>query len=523
MPQNGLTRAQVEAATDASTVARAATDVLGALALQETLHALLKDEKNWVVYKDTKDANGQETRIGYRGKTAVYVKDSSGEWDSKDGTNWVLKGSNNHRFWHGTVEVDANQNYRTQNLDSGVTNSFNKDGTRTRKITGTAGATVEIISDSNGVSTQCSDASGTWTSKDGTNWTNAKTGTTYTGELNIDRFGRYIEKANGIESVSLRSRELDLVLKRQAEITKAYSAVFPEPGDIVRYSQKDYPTRPPTLAELDCIDKVCAQNKQMDLKDLRFAFVEGSKETDDLWLYGAYQYSGNGGKGQMLLFPNSDRVTGWTGLEGTLQHELVHHEQHQAWGETQWGAATAPAGAKQVMRDLGWAYDATTVRNHILDNKHREFRYNFDSYKWEPMVGGNVDPDPKNALTSAQMRDIAKVKPVTNYFTEPWEMHAEALSLYRFDRHQLWSQSQDMYTLMKKYDQAEIDRRYGQDKGTPKFIRGAGCDVVPNTDANRKALQQIEEGWKTAPKPQQISERNQTHPPCSCREHDSNI
>jgi hypothetical protein len=183
-----------------------------------------------------------------------------------------------------------------------------------------------------------------------------------------------------------------------------------------------------------------------------------------------------------------------------LYHELVHHEQYETWGRSQWGADSAPAAAKQLLSDLGWVYDSASQRNHVLDRDDRQFRYNYGTYKWELMVDGK--PDPATTLSSRELRDIAKVKPSTNYFTEPWEMHAEALAMLRHNRHQLWSQNSDLYQLIKRHDQEQINKHFGVDKKTnePLKIRGVDGRVVDNTDANRRAVDKVERSWLRIPK-----------------------
>jgi hypothetical protein len=198
-------------------------------------------------------------------------------------------------------------------------------------------------------------------------------------------------------------------------------------------------------------------------------------------------------------------------LEGTLQHELVHHEQEMNWGIGAWGGKKAPAETRQLLQDFGWTYDEGSQQYRLLDKKGGQWQRVEDkegNSKWAPIVDGQ--PVPERAISSAEMREQAKVKPATDYFTYPWEAHAEAQSMFRHNRQQLWSENKDLYKLMQQYDQREINRRFGTENGQPKMIRGADGDIVPNTPEHRKAVQELERRFATTqlPATQQYAQRD---------------
>jgi len=466
-----------------------------------------KGPERELTYQQTTDGHGHQIRIGSRNGVAVYCQDSTGEWDSTDGQRWVKRGTNDRRIWHGSASISDNGNYTSVNSDSGVTTVTHADGTTSRSITGANGQRTEIRTNAQGVPVYCADSTGTWTSTDGQHWTNTQTGRHNSSTVQIDHFGQYIVKPEGgAERVEGRSRELNAVMDRQAQLTRDYGVVFPKPGEKVRYDGKDLTLRPPTMEELDCVSDVLQRNRQMNMRGLKLSFVESGPSTDDYGLWGVYMSRGADGHSgrELMLFPKNTQIRGWNGLEGTLEHELVHHEQSTSWGEGTWGRAGQDERARQtrqLMLDFGWVHDQASGQDRLLDKEHPpgQWQFNAQSSRWDPVIGGH--PEPGRSITSAQMRDRALVKPATNYFNYPWEMHAEALSMFRHDRHQLYGENRQLYQLMQQYDQREINRQFGSENGQPRMIRGANGLIVPNTEQNRRAVTELEHTWQTTALP----------------------
>jgi len=447
-----------------------------------------------MTYKQTTDGHGHQIRIGTRNGVANYCQDATGIWDSTDGRTWVKRESHGRRVWHGSRSIDDHGNCTSVNSDSGVTTVQRSDGTTSRSITDARGQRTEIRTNAQGVPVYCADSTGTCTSTDGQNWTNTQNGRRNTSTRNIDEFGQYIVKPQGgQERVDGRSSELGSVIERQQRLSTEYGIVFPKPGEQLHYKGKDFTLRPPTTEELDSLGDVLQRNRQMNFRGMQVSFVQSSSATDNFDPHGAYIHNGN--TRNMVLFPSGNtQMRGRNGLEGTLQHELVRHEQSTRWGDGPWGVPGSNPQTGQLLTDFGWVRDQVTGANRILDKTRNQWQFNSESKKWDPIINGH--PDPRRSITSEQMRDRALVKPATNNFNNPSEMHAEALSMFRSDRHQLFGQNRQLYQLMQQYDQREINERFGISGGQPRFIRGTDGRIVANTPQNRNAVTELENSWR---------------------------
>ena len=404
----------------------------------------------------------------------------------------MRRGSNGNRIWHGRIEIDGEGNYITRNSDSGVTATRRSNGHTVRSTTTENGTTFEVRSTDNG-----------------TTWTNTSNGRA----RRIDQYGQYLETEGTSEVVRGRSRELSQVIARQEALTREFGIRFRRPGEQVEYDGRTHTLRPPTMEELDCIQSVLRQNRQMNVRDMSFSFIQASSQTDNIGLWGVHRHRGNNGSPEILLFPQCNvQIRGWNGLEGTLQHELVHHEQTLSWGEGNWGTGANRAATNRILRDFGWTYDEASGRYRLLDRDRGQWQYNRDSGRWDPMLGGT--PTPERSISNDEMRRRAQVHPSTSYFNLPWETHAEAQAMYRQDPRQLFGEGAYLFNLMKRYDQDLINSRFGTQGGQPRMIRGVNGDVVPNTAENRRSLRVREQEWLTAPPlPGNVAQRQGR---CSC-------
>jgi len=451
-------------------------------------------------YAETNDGRGHQVRIGSQGGTNVFCSDGTGEWDSTDGRRWVRKDSGGTRIWHGDIRIDANGDYITHNGDAGVTSTRRPDGTTVISVTSAGGQQIEIGTNAQGTNVSCTDSTGRWTSTDGQHWTNTGTGARSSSTVRLDEFGQYLVRYEGqAERVERRSGELNSNLERQRRLSAQFGIEFTAPGERVKPYETEYSTRPPTTEELDCLEQVLTRNRQMNLQGLRFGFIQPNADTDNSGLWGNYSHTGNNGRPEILLFPMCGQQTmGWSALEGTLQHELVHYEQYHNWGTGHWGNSS-PAEARQLMQDLGWVFDQTSQRYRMLDRNNQQWEYDKDRARWDPLIDGHLNTG--RSVTSEQMRELARVRPATNYFNAPWEMHAEALAMFRYNRNQLRDQNAALCDLMQHYDQREIDRRFGTEDGQPRLIRGAGGEIVPNTPQQRREADRPQQSSIT-PEPQ---------------------
>lgn len=472
---------------------------------QSILEHLLEDtrpplEFERLTLQTRRGTDGVERTIGTnRRGVQVYLRDETGEWDSTDGTRWVRRETNGTRIWHGRVGFDRDNNFITESRNSGVRYVTRPDGSYTASFT-RGGIAYEMSFTRDGAPTRCRIGDRAWTAGDnGNTWTNERTGQVWRGRCGLDGYGQYWEHPQGGErTITARSDQLEFIQRRQAQLTERYGVVFPRPGEQIRYSGRDYTSRPPTMEELDCLENVLRRNGQMNTRGLRICFVQSSSATDRSGLWGVYQRTGNDGGPQVVLMPRATAtVHGWNALEGTIEHELVHHEQYNQWGRHEWGSASSPAASRDLLRGMGWVYDAESGRSRILDRDGGQWQYNYGSGNWEPIIAGH--PEPARAITAAQMRDRARVRPATNYFTAPGEMHAEALAMFRQSRRMLFTESPELYETIRRWDQELINSRYGLQDGQPRMIRGIDGRIVPNTPENRRAVENAERDWRRRP------------------------
>jgi hypothetical protein len=165
-------------------------------------------------------------------------------------------------------------------------------------------------------------------------------------------------------------------------------------------------------------------------------------------------------------------------VEALAAHEIAHNSERNV------GTWNIPKFLPVAER-LGWTTNKDTDF-WLLKGKNGDlYRLTDDGLSSNKgyAKGGALDEqgkpvaDEKNAphFTNRQVRNDAMVKPPTDYFTAPDEMLADSLMLYRVGeegRKQLLKSGQDLYDVVKEFDQAEIDKRFGKTAdGVPKKMR----------------------------------------------------
>lgn len=117
-------------------------------------------------------------------------------------------------------------------------------------------------------------------------------------------------------------------------------------------------------------------------------------------------------------------------------------------------------------------------------------------------ANGNPSVNPQT-ITNEEAADLALVKPATGYFPNPAEAGAEATAKFRGgddSRAELLVTNPELYEVIKKLDQLDINKTYGLDEsGQPKFIRNADGLIVPNTPENRAEVKQFEDSGLAFP------------------------
>ena len=99
---------------------------------------------------------------------------------------------------------------------------------------------------------------------------------------------------------------------------------------------------------------------------------------------------------------------------------------------------------------------------------------------------GKAVADVKDAprFTNREVREKALIKPPTSYFTNPDEMLADSLMLYRVGeegRKILLKSGSQLFDAVREFDQAEIDLRFGKTAtGLSKKVRQEDGKLVDN-------------------------------------------
>jgi len=499
--------------------------------------ALLTPEK--VQPKPPEQAKDQEQKFDWGGKQIVlksrngqstYFKDETGEWDSKDGELWIRRKSSENDVWRGRIQINSNGVLVEESHSSGITSSRFKDGSSERSIQTTAGVELKTTKAADGT-LEYQGASGKWISKDaGKSWTSGQN--TFNGQLGIDDYGRYWRQPDGrAKEIVERSRETKLIETKISEIEKKYNVQFGAAGTEYTYDFQDPATdsvrkipiyfRLPTSRELDVMETCLKQYAHVvpelggnpNFDGMRINFISGQGEATKLGLWGWYQRS-EAGKSQVYFGPGNARSSeGWDGLKGTALHEIGHHLQHKNW--TTLGKREVP---KSVSDFFGFVQDKNGTENyrlqdkdggvwdrHTIRAKDKEGNWYYKG-GWYPVIGGVPVHEESRVKTNAELR--AKIaddkKPCTDYFTNPAEAHAEAMSMMLFEPRMLWDRNQKLYEATRQWDQADINGRHGLVKDAdgkliPKMMRSADGLIVPNDAEQRKKLEQLEKGWRAAP------------------------
>ena len=188
-------------------------------------------------------------------------------------------------------------------------------------------------------------------------------------------------------------------------------------------------------------------------------------------------------------------------LEEVLIHELAHN------AEFRMGFDPANPGSWRIARQIGWhwAFNAQTGEGAwmLRSAENCQWWYSYDSLrgKWF-RCNKNATPLDSDGekvrrrceaffASNAEVRALAAVTPPSDYFTNPMEMFAEAIRLFRTSaatRRSLYACNPQLYELVRDQDQREIDKAFG--KGL--YIRTASGVLTKATSQSLSALQSFE-------------------------------
>ncbi len=474
----------------------------------------------------TLNHRGQTITLRARGGVGSYYRDESGEWDSRNGETWVRRGSNDRDIWHGQISRDSDGNFVQRGTASGVTLTMRSDGSLTRSIQTESGQAISLTEQANGHRQFVRDR--TWTSSDGRNWSSGES--TWQGALAINARGEVVRTdQTGQVEINYRSRQNAEVRAEMERIGRQYNVSFGQVGETYSYSyqnsadgqsrQASTVLRLPSRTELQELESSLQRYSHVDFGGMRFNFISGAGEGSRVTEWGWYHSSLNGAP-QIYFGPrNSLASNGWEAFQGTALHEIAHHLQARRW--TNNSVQTIP---NNILSFYGFEMNGTSS-NRLRDRdgnlwqsdsvRVRDSSNNWSSeLRWQPVVGGTVITEAGRARTNRQMYDSMAPdrRPCTQYFTNAVEAHAEALSMLLQNPRMLWDRNQSLYRAAREWDQSDINARHGfqvdgtgmqirdgRNRPVPTMIRGLDGRIVTNNQANRNRVQEMENGWRTAP------------------------
>lgn len=419
--------------------------------------------------------------------------DAQGRMTSFDGRTWIR--DNGDVAFQGTIRMEDGNIVRENNR--GVRDLERPDGSTVRSIVTRSGERVTMetsaIPDGGTASDRTiriTDNRGTFVSQDnGQNWAQRDenevfTGGVHGGGMGIDEYGNFWHSWSSNPSeriVTERTFEAERFQSRVNEIQQRHNVRI-APADLSYTSAgRDgaaLMTRQPTYLELDALDRALSRNPRDTDDGLNIAFLRDTPDSRRTGAWGRYVSPGN----LVEIYDLHNYGRGRNGIEGVIEHELAHHEQSEAARR----GGRDRASLDLLYQNMGW--DNGRIRD--LDNNL--WTYDFENRNWT----ATIDGEPAT-ISSSEMRERARVRPPSNYFTSSWEMHAEAVMAFRTDRQNLMNDNPQLYSMIRDWDQDQLDRRYGSNAdGTPRMIRDIDGTVISNTQENRRRIRNEENSWR---------------------------
>ncbi len=314
------------------------------------------------------------------------------------------------------------------------------------------------------------------------------------------------EKAKILDTTSDDPKEIERQLiewqtNKMKELESKFNVQFSHDGERESASGKTVDLRAPNIAELVALEGGLQQSqpstRTSNGRPIMVQFALQPVTTADAWVMPRPD-------GQdRILFEPVDRMGAW-GLKRTILHEWGHNAQNLM-------EKADPAALEKHYQEIGYR----KVDGHwYLEGKDGNLYiqgpgrvpsgiWTRVNEKGEPLRPDGSPArgfdDPRAAsFTNEEMREQSKVKPMTSYFPQPNERSADAVWHFRGDkdsRSSLYLNDLVLYNSTKAFDQKTIDTdpRYGTNPdGTSRYIRMPDGAIEPNTEANRKTVDDFE-------------------------------
>ena len=266
-----------------------------------------------------------------------------------------------------------------------------------------------------------------------------------------------------------------------------YGVDIAEDGETLEESEDEsYPVTTPTLGELAAVERALLKSlpdtTTVDGNPLRIYVA------DDSW--GDYHRGGGYATGDKIVLGYSEDLAH---LAEVGVHEIAHIGQSRR---------ESVEGEDGYASEMGWVKAGD---DWVLKGKEDTYWQNVGEDVWVRTdsegnavdadgnrIEGRQDTDSAQTATSAEVRDMALVKPYSDYAENPAEMGASMLTPFRYNsemRADLYQVSPETYAIAKNLDQYQINLAYGtQENGEAKYIRNPDGIVVPNTADNQELV-----------------------------------
>lgn len=319
------------------------------------------------------------------------------------------------------------------------------------------------------------------------------------------------------------------ITNKIADLEKRFNVSIPAEGTTVKKPHVNFGfgkvsdslvTRLPTMAELEGLEAALASTHPLstprdgDVKVKFYFLPEPFLQRDSsIAMYAndaadapAVFIYAMGTKDRPATEGDTKEEPAWQTKTFSLHRMMTHELSHYFQQKIGWDHDRAPDG---VAKALGWvkldsgrateyalkAADGTLYRHCgpgaiLVDGQ-------FISTKralWVPCddKGEFLKGAADQMLSTEKMAEKAAVKPVTSYFDNPKEMHAEALCAFRLGanwRSLLLRTDKALYEFIKDQDQQEIDKAYRTGVG---MLRHPDGHLVSATAENKKVVVQFE-------------------------------
>ena len=284
--------------------------------------------------------------------------------------------------------------------------------------------------------------------------------------------GKQVIAGTAADLESLEFKLAELTKHKASQIQSQYGVNITQDGQPL-CTQEDsvIDTRLPTLAELLSLEFALSHSnpsflpKKNNSAPLRICFLHQPNCINAIadWLLDAKQ------KPVIAIEPSDENKVS---LESVFLHELSHHSQYRM------GLDPSKLGSWKKAKTFGWQFFENPSTGEsgwaVISKTNERFKFAPRSNAWVRCntAGQSLGVDglrvkhnyEAQQVTSLYVQTHAMVRPATRYFTNPAEVMAEGLMLYRLNedtRAYLKAVSPELYDLVQTEDQQELDLAYG--------------------------------------------------------------